>query len=97
METRCCEGEVADFQCFRKSGSGLYGYAECLPYCMDGWDCEVLIAFPPAPDTGRMWSSDLTVPADCNAQRIVLRAASTLVTEAVSPWIDSIVMWRVVL
>jgi tetratricopeptide (TPR) repeat protein len=54
---------------------------------------EILhIAFPPAPDTGRMWSSDLTVPADCNAQRIVLRAASTLDAEAASPWIDSIVI-----
>jgi tetratricopeptide (TPR) repeat protein len=54
---------------------------------------EILhVAFPPAPDSGRMWRSELTVPADCGAQRIVLRAASTLDAQATSPWIDRIVI-----
>ncbi|WP_168371518.1 tetratricopeptide repeat protein [Sphingomonas sp. Leaf257] len=54
---------------------------------------EILhVAFPPAPDTGRFWSINLTVPTDCEAQRIVLRAASTLDAPAAAPWIDSIVI-----
>ena len=50
------------------------------------------VAFPPAPDTGRMWRARLTIPTGCNAQRIVLRATSTLDEQTSSPWIDDIVV-----
>lgn len=45
--------------------------------------------FPPAPDNGRAWRTLVTVPADCEAQRIVLAAASSLDSQANTPWIDN--------
>jgi len=45
--------------------------------------------FPPAAETGRAWRLDLSVPAGCDAQRVVLRATSTLDASTTAPWIDN--------
>jgi tetratricopeptide (TPR) repeat protein len=50
--------------------------------------------FPPAPDGGRAWRTEVTVPAGCPAQRIVLRGSSTLDAQPASPWIDSVAIRR---
>lgn len=56
---------------------------------------EVLQApFPPAPDSGRPWRLPLTVPADCRAQRIILRGTSALDAQPASPWIDNLAITR---
>jgi hypothetical protein len=51
-------------------------------------------AFPPAPDGGRRWGTSVTIPADCPAQRIVLRAASALDATDAAPWIDTVAIRR---
>lgn len=52
---------------------------------------EILnLSFPQAPDNGRSWHTTVTIPADCEAQRIVLRASSTLDANPALPWIDNI-------
>lgn len=54
----------------------------------------VQAAFPSSPEKGRLWRQGMTIPADCPAERIVVRATSTLDGQPASPWIDSIVIRR---
>jgi len=52
---------------------------------------EVLhAAFPPSPDTGQSWRVGFTIPSNCTAQRIVVRAASGIDGQVTAPWIDDI-------
>lgn len=48
--------------------------------------------FPSAPEAGRPWHVAFTVPVDCGAQRIVVRAASAFDMPNASPWIDNVVI-----
>lgn len=57
--------------------------------CVDGR--QVLDApFPPAPESGRGWRAAFVVPPGCPAQRVVLRASSSLEPSAAMPWVDNI-------
>lgn len=47
-------------------------------------------SFPPASETGRPWRLAFAVPTGCDAQRVVLRAASALDQSTASPWIDTV-------
>lgn len=58
IETRaCCPQLGRNYRCFRKTGTGLFGYAECLQRCPPAgsarhtWSCEVLSKPPTAPPT----------------------------------------------
>ena len=46
--------------------------------------------FPPALDGGTRWHVDLTVPAGCAAQRLVIQASSALEASGPTPWIDDV-------
>jgi hypothetical protein len=50
----------------------------------------VRATFPPAPDIGRSWQLEFTVPAGCTAQRVTLSARSTLDAQETAPWIDEL-------
>lgn len=65
LETRCCDqGALSEYQCYRKTGSGANGYAECLWACFDAsWSCELLTAPPPAPPSPPL--SDQAHPNHC--------------------------------
>lgn len=45
--------------------------------------------FPAAPPAGRVWQTELVVPANCPAQRLVLQKRSPLDPQQDVPWIDN--------
>lgn len=48
------------------------------------------VPFPATSDTGRIWNSTLTIPSDCPAQRVVIRAGSSLDGTDSTPWVDNL-------
>lgn len=46
--------------------------------------------FPVSPDAGRGWRGSFVVAADCPAQRVVIRANSSLDPSDALPWVDNI-------
>lgn len=46
--------------------------------------------FPTASESGRMVRLTFSVPADCRAQRVVIRASSSLTPSSSSPWVDNV-------
>jgi len=46
--------------------------------------------FALAPETGSAWHGTFTIPAGCEAQRVVIQATSSLDPSDTAPWIDNI-------
>lgn len=60
--------------------------------CANGGRVLLDAVFPAAPDGGRAWRNDFTIPAECPAQRVVIRATSALDSSDAVPWVDDIVV-----
>lgn len=52
------------------------------------------VPLPASPDNGRLWRTQVTIPQDCSAQRVILRGSSTLDAQPASPWIDNLAVTR---